>query len=89
MTQHRVPLPCETALRLRIVLLEYELAQLQARLLHSQAESLEAMARLHHTHQQELLLAQARADVPPGVTTWRLDAEQGCLVVEVDGALDG
>jgi hypothetical protein len=78
--EKQVLLDLETTLRLRIVCLEWEMAQLQVRL-HSydQAEQLRLAGERHH-HQTAELLGHLALPVPLSACTF--DAEQGCLRYE-------
>jgi hypothetical protein len=75
MPQQSIRLPLETTLRLKIAMLEHDLARLQGQLLQQEAEY------RHQTTVAALLLA-AQVTLPVALTACTFDADKGVLCYE-------
>jgi hypothetical protein len=70
----------ETTLRLKIAMLEHDLARLQAQLLQQEAD-------YRHQMRVAAVLAAAQVTLPVALTACTFDAEQGTLCYECPGTL--
>jgi hypothetical protein len=85
--EHRLPLPAPTVLQAQVAILQWELAQCQARILTYEHDRLLETAKAKYDQGLLTLLAPYQAKLPVPFMG-RIDVEAGCLVYDVPDTED-